>query len=290
MSDGFSFLKENFGPLARAELLIAGPFILLYGIVFAFVSGKLAFPNLNYQLQYTLAILLHYSFQYLAISFIITVACAYVLLCNDPEKNTDITMGQIWNKVKSLLADSLAITLQFIIISAILFLLCYAVFKSTNFAAGAVFAPLVFNVLSAKIGFAYYCNILGGEPPFTSLGKSWSLSNGYFWPNLALIFLYMIMLAILSSALMFIGVLARGFYHLSSYRDMLALYGERSVLSMTIKALTTCAILFLYLIAIPPFIFQYYNMRERKEGTGLLSKIENLGIENTEESWGEEKY
>ena len=291
ISASLDFIRLNAKPLFKACLVIAGP-VLLVG---ALITGD------SYQSMITAMSLIQQdevagldSMSRMGVSIIIgslvtmlggllvvAVVYQYMRLFEKKQSN-DITVGEVWQKVKQNFGSLLATALLYVVL---LMVIGFAIALTLGL-FGSASPVLTVILLLPAAGFLTYVAInfslvlviesFESRDALSAFSRSASLIKGNWWSTFALILVTSIiasmvtyMISIITTIVMMAGMLHEGEL-------------AEPTLFMKIITYITVAITSIigYLVQVLPLLamsFQYFNLVELKEARGLMNKIESFG-------------
>lgn len=312
MNATFEFIRQNFKALSKSILFIAGPPVLVVGLLIGSFIGEFIgmsqasmgapgsveavqryFMSVTFWLQIAMMLV------FLLISSVMTLATInnYLILYEEQRTNK-IEVQAVWERVRSTFWMYLGTMFFFFLLGIGVYLLLLI-----PFALLAALSPFLifFGVLFFMCGLIYLFFsvsltffIRGYEKLgfFDAIGRSYRLVQGKWWSTFGLIFiLYLIM----------------GF---ASYIFMIPMYvmsvitalttvetGVRQDPSTAIQVIMTISLTLYYLAqmllnSLPNIgiAFQYFNLVELKESKGLLSQIEQIGQDQAPAAPTDEHY
>ncbi len=274
----FEFIRENFKSLFMCLLYIAGPPLLIVGIYSGVVQSNIPmsvdqtnpFAGMA-ELYANLAPVMVLS--YLTSTLVIALVYEYMMLYTQ-HSPADITPGMVWNEIKK---DYLQLLLAAFIVSIIVTIGFIFLFIPGIFLGAAL--SLIFIILvRERNGFG------------RAFERSFSLTSGNYLSTIGLLFvtfILYILIAMLFSlpSTIFGGV--EGFLLATdggSLRDSSVLYKALFILFQVISTLGAQFASTVLLIAVA---FQYFNLVEKKEATGLMESIETIGTKSDTDDSGE---
>src|SRR5258706_4481018 len=203
----FEFVKQNFKPLGKSVLLIAGPPLTIGSLMIGSFMGDFMstifsqagtgnpealnkfFLSWNFWAQFILM------FVFLIVSAIMSISTInnFVLLYNQ-KKSNDISVQEVWDKVRG----SLGIYLGSAFLFFLMFIAAYILVIIITIGFGA--ASPVLGFLGAAIGgcaMAYvwvgssltlFIQTFESKNFFAALGRSLKLTQGKWWSTFGLVF------------------------------------------------------------------------------------------------------
>lgn len=285
------YLKKHFSSLIKAQLFIAGPFLLIFSVMYSvfIVSSAPKFENFadssfnagSFFLQFFLVAML------LGISFFFYIAVLLEYIKIEAVKNEAPTIGKIWKELikdfwkliftgiglilVAVMGMSLVmVTGMFFIVTLLtitpaMLMPIVAVVGYLIFLAGCFF-------FMAPLGLVYPSAIIEGKSFFDALGKSFTVISGNWWKTTGL----MVLSFIIQISLTFIFQIPQIARALSiEYFDYD--FGQYQWLFITLSVLNLLIGYMIGMIMQVTFAFQYFSLREKKEATVLMDKISQVG-------------
>ena len=259
----FDFAIKNLGPLAKSIMFIAGPPALLSGIAQGMYQSRLLTAGIQknsmeslYQYltpEYFLVVLLSsvtYFLCYAAVS-------SFMVLYEEKGLGSKINPGDVWQKI----VENISVS----VISSVLVLL-------------AILIGLVFFIIPGiylAVSFQLYLMVVIREKSSAtdSLSRSRKLVDGKWWSTFGLVMIMSIIAGIISIVFQFPVLLATIFTTLG-VGNGIAGSPVVLIIASIISIVGSNFVNGLVWIAVG---FQYYNLVERRDGSGLRSEIESLG-------------
>ncbi|WP_457654449.1 hypothetical protein [Rhodocaloribacter sp.] len=296
----FRFIRQNLAPLSKSLLFFVAPFLvvaMLFNVavqvqVFSggFLSGEGGTPP-----DFS-GLLLNYAgitfFSLIAGTMAWAVILGFMRLY-DAHGPGGHPVQAVWEEARGLSFRMLG-TVAFFLMIVSVFYIFFAFFISIGVAvfaqAGAVVAGLF--TFAAVVGFVaglvYVVTILALLFPMRAFerigliegaGRSLRLVRGYWWQTFGVIFLAWFLSSVLG------GIFSMPSVVLSFLQGMNTLEGGGTalrVLLVVFGVLGGLASSLLYSIPMLATAFQYFNLVERKEGVGLMARIERLAEDDDE--------
>jgi len=306
----FEFIRQNFKPLGKSILFIAGPAVLVGSVMAGSFIGEFFnlgmsaqgnpealstyFLSINFWMQFLLM------FVFLTISFVIGIATINCyLIIYDQKKSNHIEVSEVWSLVRKAFWLYLGTSILFFLLFMVAYvMLLIPVFILANISGVLVFFGVLFVVggiifLIFSSSLTYFIQLYEKKNFMDAVGRSMRLvNNGKWWSTFGLIMvLYLIMMTV-------------SYFFIIPYYVVLFTESLHSVSTDTVAEPTsgwklwTIVFFTLYymaqmLLATLPNVgiaFQYFNLVEIKEAKGLMNQIENLGKEVSEIKRPEEHY
>lgn len=298
----FEFLRQEFKPLMNALLYIAGPFIVLGGIMGAYYQkNSISLMNLSLDSEeffaddFWISAVVMIVFSFLAYIFIFATLNEYIKIYN--QKNTSVQAQEVWTSVKRNLGDYFlsAIGLSFILLgigivmgliaggiiaSNILFLnilLILGIFIGTFFMMVAFYISYIaFN--TEKLGL------------FSSLGRTISILKGNWFSTLGLFIVSWLMSSLLNIIFSLPNLILTSLsvFHAATADEGVQLSLGQEIIYGFTAFIASSGGFFISIIIMLIMIFQYYNLVEQSDATGLMGRIDAIGTGGNEDD--EEHY
>jgi hypothetical protein len=296
MSATFEFLKQNFLPLGKSLVLIAGPAIFL-STFFAgdFYAGMATsgVGNPAYMTEWVtssgfwLQMLGIFAFTILAGVFIVSVINNYVKLY-DEKKSNQIEVSEVWVRVRQTFFNYLGTTILCFLVLFVAYLA--AIFLGILFAAAGQVMTVI-AVILFMCGFFYLAFTLALVFPirsferinfFSALGRAFYLVNGKWWSTFGVIFITWLISYVMALVFLLPTYIIQGIreIHTTDFTSFDA--PVSSGMRFTYQILYSLSFVVNFLGQSLPLLaamFQYFNLVERKEARGLMSRIETFGDE-----------
>jgi hypothetical protein len=293
MSATFEFMRQNFLALGKAFVFIAGPPILvasyfigdLYGGMASRAGSPVSAMDWFSSSGFILQMIGIFIFYVLAGVFSVSVVNNYVRLY-DEKKTNKIEVGEVWERVRSTFWKYLGTIVLIVLLLIVGYFL--AALMAVMLFQGSV-ALGVIAIIVIITAFMYLAITLSLILPirtfeklgfFESLSRSFYLIYGKWWSTFGLMMITSIIASIMS-LLFFIPIMIIQMATQLHSTDVSS-FDESPGASMavTIQILYTFYFLFNFVGQTLPLLaamFQYFNLVERKEARGLMSRIETFG-------------
>lgn len=253
----FEYVKQNFKVLFKANLFISAPFILLAGVFLGLYQSSIFNFQVNQDLeQFGISFLLYIFFSLLAYLFIAIVTYAHLILYKNYGPGT-FDVEQVWKTVKSNFAMIFITGLGsvFIVVFGFFLLIVPAIYFS-------IALSIIFIVrIEEKPGF------------FNAIKRCIKLISGNWWFTFGLILVMGIIQGFIGFILYIPNYIVMMFL---AFAGVDSSQGETGRLLFIITSIIASLGLLLYSLSTIAIAFQYYNLVERKEAPGLISKIEEI--------------
>ena len=259
----FDFAKQNFSPLVKTLVFIAGPPAVFagigQGIVQSNILGVAQNPNIFAQFD-----------QYLTPGFAITMffsviayfmanssVCAFMTLYEERGSSEDITPGAVWEKIGVNLSASLIATVLSFLATLV----------------GFVFFVIPGIYLSVALQFFMMITIREGLSAGDSLNRSRKLIQDKWWSTFGL-------LIVMSFIAQIIGIVFQVPTMISTILSTLGLADNISNMKALVIGGSVLSIFGSTIVQGLIWValaFQYYNLVERTDGSSLKAEIDQLG-------------
>ncbi len=312
INDTFEFLKQNFAPLIKSVLFIAGPPVLMGSLLIgSFIgdflnlsqdsytnpgSSEMAekyFLSINFWLQIILAMI------FLIVSGVASLSSInnYILLYGE-KKSNQIEVSEVWARVK----ETFWMYLGTMFFFGLLFMLAYIVMlvpivilSSISpflvfFGVMGLFVGLIYLLFGASLTFFIRAYEKAGF--FEAIKRSFYLVSGKWWSTFGLIFILSMIVSTMSYLFImpwYIATIVSSLHSVSTdaFQEPSFNWKLLTLVSFTLYYL---AQMVLYTIPNVGIALQYFNLVELKEAKGLMNEIQNLGDTSNQSPQREEDY
>jgi hypothetical protein len=264
----FEFIRQNIKTLAKSLIFISGPFILLQGFFNGFYQkqalgggGLGALDIFNTSSDLVMWLGLTYVFLLLGYITSIIVVYEFMRLYETKQDPQTIEVGEVWEGVKEnyLQMFGASIVMFFLVVFAMILLILPGIYVMVAF---SLVAPIM---------------IIEKKNMSEALSRCFKLITEKWWSTFGLIFVTTIIVSVMAlifivpqSVFSFIFLL-----HSKDAVDQAPLWQQAGmVISSMIYSFGANLLQAIVFVAIA---FQFYNLIERKEAKGLMSKLESFG-------------
>lgn len=289
----FEFIKQNYKALFKSILFIAGPPMLMAGLLLGTVMGDISgfqrnvmtgegvdIFNVNFFIQLGLA------FVFIFITAVTTTSAIHnFMVVYEERKGESIEVFHVWEKVKATMGSYFATAF----LLAILILFLYMVMIIPMVVLAAVNPLLIFlGVLVVIFGFFYiFVNLALVFPVraferigfFGAVGRSFRLIQGKWWSTFGL----GMVLTLIASVVSYVFAIPYYVVYFSTTLHSLDPSAGSEPTGLT-EILLTVFFCFsylgqtiLYTLPLIGIALQYFNLVEMKEARGLMSQIQTFG-------------
>lgn len=274
----FEFVGQNFKPLIKVLLYIAGPPALLAGVASGIYQSGLIKNTMIEVSRSPLDFSTYFSLEYLAsmvlsviTALLATIATYSFLTFYEKEGNSNaITPSRVWQDISTNLSS--------VFIASIL---------AALLTIGG-FILLILPSIYVAISLSLFVMIIIREKlePLTSLRRSYNLIEGKWWSTFGLIVIMSFIAGIISMVFQIPNIILTtvGMLSLNSGTETNKVF---FIIGGMISLLGTALVQSLVSIALA---FQYYNLVERKEGVGIRSAIDSIGSSFSTDSDQETRF
>ncbi len=260
LTDTFQYIRVYYKSLLKGLLFFVAPLYLVQAFLMEGYSSEFFANIFNPSATPDLSEL--FGWQYFA-SIGITLL-AYAVLSIVALNHLNFTEDDTEPTTTDLLEDSGILLARFIGLYLVMMFILF--FSALFFLIPALFFGIRLSLASAVI-------VLEKKGVFESLGRSWELTQNYWWATFALFFIMYIIVLFTSYVLILPSTILSIFFvdtgTLNDAQGLSTVFTIITAISTAISSLFTC----LFHIS---FALQYYNLVERKEGGSLRAKIEGL--------------
>lgn len=264
------FIRQNFRNLFKSLLYIAGPITLVVGIAVVFIQRSffLMTQGTGFEFNTTRTIetfqqtALVILVSFLAIMMVITVVNSYIKVYGRKESSY-IEVNEVWQETKKHYLSVLlaSIIVAFVTLAATFFFIIPGIYVGV--ALSLIFIIIIFE----------------DKNPFDAFGRCFKLISGKWWSTFGLIIVvgilqYVIGLVFTTPLLIFQFL---NMFNSLETMDVNNMNTGNQIIFITLNSISTIASYFLSAILYIALAFQYFNLVERKEATGLMSEIQNMG-------------
>lgn len=312
MNATFEFIKQNYLPLAKSILVIAGPPVLVASMIIgsffgdffrltqAAASGmgsadelETYFTSVSFWVQMGVAMI------FFILSSVMTIATVnnYLLLYGE-KKSNKIEVNEVWTRVRETFWMYLrTMILFFIVFFAIYILMIIPVVLVSQISPFLIFFAIIFLFcgliyVMVSISLIFIVRAYEKKGFFESLGRSFRLVQGKWWSTFGLIMILYFIMMIISYIPMipwYAMVLVNSIHSTSTdaFEEPSSTWGTMTIVFFTLYYMIQMVLASLPNIGIA---FQYFNLVELKESKGLLEQIDTFGESKPPASSPEEQY
>jgi hypothetical protein len=304
LNDTFAFVRLNFRRLLKCLVFIAGPAVLITAIlagiymsnVFSLMSRKEpgSEPSFGEMGGFGITVIAISAFSLIALTLLSSVVYNYIILYMDRGPDS-FDVPDVWTEVKrtffTVFSTWLGQWLLLMLLGAILVV------------PGIATQSPVLVVIGAM---AYFCIVLYTIAPLLlmpiirireeigfsdALSRSFELVKENWWRTIGLVVIMAFISNIISMVFyipQYIMIMVSAFHSIErgDSNPFTAFTGPMRILMIAFTALPYLAAYLAYSLPIITLAFQYFNLVERKDGTGLLERIEEFGTPVNDDTLG----
>jgi hypothetical protein len=298
MSVTFEFIRQNFKSLGKSILFIAGPPVLLASLLMGsffqdMMSASMGasmrgdreavsaiFESPTFWLQILLVVV------FIMTSTVATIATIYnYVLLYEEKRTNNVEVSDVWTRVRQTfgmyLGTAILTTLLAIVVYTLLILPVVALAMVSPFL-------IFFGVIGVIVG-AFYVGVSTSlifiirayekTGFFDSIIRSFRLVRGKWWSTFGLIVvLYLIAVVVsLIFEIPWYVISMVTTLHSVGVEGMEKPGSTMQIAGLLFLSLYYLAQMLLYSLPYVGIAFQYFNLVERKEATGLISQIDSIG-------------
>lgn len=291
----FEFIRQNFKPLAKSLLYIAGPVILLgsllagslYSGYFNSITGMKNNPNSAFEfitstntwVQAGAAVI----FTFISGIIIISVVYNYMHEYNE-RKTNHIEVDAIWKRVRQSLPHYASTFVLFVLLVLAVYALMGVVFGGVfSFSVGLgillIFVLLMLLVyIIVPLSLIFAVRAFEDISFFDAVGRCFKLANGKWWSTFALLFICGLVQSMLASVFFipwYINVILNTIHSINNQAAAAPSFIS-TLINNLFLVLYFLATFLLYAIPLIALAFQYFNLVELKESRGLMNRIQSM--------------
>jgi hypothetical protein len=308
----FAYISQNFKSLSLSIIYISAPLMLIGGIVYAmffdwylkFISGAMEGGEPDFSSGDVQTIIITVTGVMLVSIFagalIVTIVYSHMMIYKENELRK-IEVSEVWERVKKEFTGILGAQIGLVLVFSFSITIVAGILVGIPIAMESIFLGvigylvviiLLFYVIIA-ISLCFIIKFNERADFFTMIRRSIFLIKDKWWSTFGLIFI----MNLISGAISYIFAIPSYLITFMSFFHSFAETGtfpEEMGEGLTIANIiaSTIYIFGSYIVYILPLVaiaFQYFNLVELKEATGLMDKIQNIGEEEkTDDS--EEHY
>lgn len=269
-NDSFTFFKDHLKPLMRSVLVISGIFLLLGSIstaatylnmttMFDFTQGANNYSMEKHTISYFVSVIIMIFILVITQACINLVTTCYISIYLQNKKQQP-TVAQVWGYFKYYFwrVFGATILLGFLICIGSLFCLIPGIYLSIVF---SLVIPIMV-IENASFGYAF--------------NRSFKLISGNWWFTFGVLIVVSLIVGIANNVagipLGIIPVVSKFVSNVNITTPLIIFFSVlRNLLFVTYSIMSIAVTLC------------YFDLTEQKEGTGLMSRIENFGTPDTED-------
>ena len=284
----FTFVQTNLKPFLKVIGLTVGPLALVggffFGLFYTKVFGMIRTNLTHTDIGGTATNFMGWGAE-MILSYIVLILASlwmmiavYAFMAEYDSGNENITIEAVWKRGKSKILP--AIGFMLLIVTAMIIFVALFAFLAGDFLAGGNSGWIVAFSVLLVFGAIFYVMIplslvlpdmiIGNSSVFKGIGRSFELIRGKWWSTFGL---FMVM--------SFISYVATIIFAIPLYISLIINIFMQTSAADTLTVIGSCIVFLgsILMTTLPALAigFQYFNLVERKEGPGLLKKIDLLG-------------
>ena len=294
------FLKQNFKPLFKCLLYIAGPPVILGSLLISKAMTFFMTMSFTAELGNTpdefeiisMSVYIFVAVIFLTIGGTAIVATTYdYMVIYEEKKTTDISVNEVWQKVKksfwSVLGTMVLITLFLVLIYLIIIIPLFIFFTSAPALVilGFIVVLVAITYLSVVLSMVFIIRQYEGIGFGGAVSRAFGLIRSNWWLTFFLIFIVGLIRGMISSLFMipwYINFIIFAVHstQTGSFDDPSLTY---QIINYVFLLLYLVSSYLLYCLPLIAIAFQYFHLVELKEAKGLMDKIDSFGNTETQE-------
>lgn len=297
MNATFEFVRQNFKPLGKAILMIAGPPVLLASVLLGSFFQDIMTASLNagrgggdslelfMSVSFWSQILL--MFVFVIVSTVATIATInnFIKLYDERQTN-QIPVADIWQRVRETFWMYLGTAIQLTVLLVVFYvgLIIFIGLLADGGAVaviGVILMILIMFYVFIGTSLVFIIRTYEGAGFFDALSRSFRLIYGKWWSTFGLLFVLYLLVLIISYIFMIPGYIIMFVvaFHDASANQTMAENPASTVGMITAVMMTLYYMVQMLMYALPNvgIAFQYFNLVERKEARGLMDQINTIG-------------
>lgn len=306
ISATFEFVKQNFKPLSKSMLFIAGPAILVstffFGDFYTSLVGQrgnaLGITEWFSSAAFWLELIGMFVFAVLAGIFTVSTINNYVKAYHE-KKSTNVQVHEVWTLVRSSFwgyFGTVVLTIGFLMVAYIVSIIIIALLFQ-----GQPVAMLVslFGVIFGLIFLAFILVLIFPIRSFERIGflqafgRAFSLSYGKWWSTFGVVFITWLISYVMSMIFLVPIFVVQAIYSLHSMQPFGLNDPIPKEILWVVQVFYSISLVVSYLTQALPLLsatFQYFDLVERREAKGLMERIEMFGAEQSAPAPSPEQY
>ena len=274
------FIRANFKGLFRSIIFIGGPLMLVTSVLMGFYQNNVMWlgtrtsesigPSSEVFMDVIGVSIFAMLFSVLTVALVITIINEYIIIYLE-KQSSDIEPSEVWQRVKK---DYLMILISSIGYSVLVLI-------------GTVFFVFPGIYLFVTLSLIYIVQITERKGFFSAMSRCISIINGKWWSTFGINLVCWFIWGVLIYALLipyYIVTFAALFHNISETGNATAFDEPSAVTKVLTIFFSAIYMMGSYIVMTIPVIgiaFQYFNLVERKESTGLMQKIDSFGTEKS---------
>lgn len=263
----FHFIRSNFRSLLRTLFLYVTPVALISGILSGFYQARVlrsisgtqshdTYGDYNFFNQINSVSYL-FTVLFMMISFFVLSLAVYSFMVVYQDEEGEVQPSSVWYHMKENMVKAIYSGIVLTIVTFLsLFLLGFGIYF------GVVMSLFLIVMVREELGFV------------DTIERCFYLIKGNWWATFGLLFVASIIQGIIG----WLAALPVGAITLMRLAEIPGT--ESDLLFITANTLSTVLSIYIYAIVAIALGFQYFNLVEKKDGTGLMEQAELIGQQN----------
>lgn len=308
----FAFMSDHIKPIGTNIMLIAGPFALLAGIcyslyqsytfntAFSGATGTAAEAGPDAGLMAG-GILGMFFFSLIAFSLVVAIVMRHIRLYiaeGHSHISTEFLWKNIWKDFFSVLGTSIVIMLMFMLLITIIMLPVFLAIESgarnpVMFALVFLLAFIAMMLVAPAFFLLYPIRSIEGRSNFHAISRLFRLIPGKWLSTAGLVIVMHIIQTVIATVFaipMYILFFMKAMHATDTQTAFQPQSSLDDVLFSLAGGLSMLGSFALYGLVLIAVTFQYFNLVERREATGLLERIDTFGEKKISPEDEEEHY
>ncbi|MBS7566079.1 hypothetical protein KHS38_16850 [Mucilaginibacter sp. Bleaf8] len=268
INDTFMFVKQNFKPLFKIILTFCSFFLLALIVLQYLQQAKILglqqrmqndpeaaasfdVPSL-FGVEYFLTLI----FSYLTQTILLTTVLSYIALYRD-KGNIAPSPAEVWGYIKYYFLRIIGSIFVIGILMGLGFVLCIIPGIWLSPILSLIFPIIIFE--NTSLGYAF--------------NRSFSLIKDNWWATFGALFVMLLIISLGVGILMVPGMIVTAALSLTHLHDASSLFTPLTIIMSVLQTLG-------FVLAALPIVtlaLCYFNLNEKKEGTGLMDRINSFG-------------
>ena len=276
----FEFIRQNFKPLFKSLIYIAGPLLLIVGIYSGIVQSSVSLTSMMGGGDPFAGVFAMYAkmlpvivLSFLTNALVLATVYEYMTLYKNNAPG-QITPAMVWNEIKK---DYLQVLLAVFVIS-LLVTVGFLFFIIPGFFLGAALSLIFIIIVYEKKGFGQ------------AFQRSFQLTSGNYLSSIGLLIVMTILYFLIAMLFSLPGSILGGIEGFLLATDEVSLRESSflfKVIFIVAQVLATVGTQLASAVILIAIGFQYFNLVEKKEAAGLMESIHTIGEKRKPDDEGE---
>jgi len=272
----FEFIRQNAGGLFKSILYLAGPLILITSALviylqrdlFLITEGNSGDPFAMFN-AFSSSFGWTYALSVISTALLIAIVYDYMVLYQT-KKSNQIEVSEVWQLVRN---DFFRVLVGGFLVSIVV-IIGFFLFILPGVILAVLLSPIFIIMVKEKLNV------------FSAFSRSFNLVSGKWWSTFGIIVVSSVIQLIVTLVLIlpFEGIkFLIGFNALEGPDQEYLNNSFFQIIDIAISSVTMLGGYFIYTILLIAIGFQYYNLVELKEASGLMEDIDQIGSEEISE-------